>query len=135
MVTGTGIPPAQDEEPMTSELAGKAERFDFERFEGAISQVKRKISQNGDTEAQHILRMTVKRLLPAIGHIKPLVTTIARLDPHHIAPYVCAGVFFALKVGKFPYLESSCRNSVCDLLTVKADFTRLCQHRDSVNNS
>ena len=80
---------------MTSELVEKVDRFDVGRLEGVISQVQ---TQKVNNKEQHILGMKVKRLLPAIGYIKPLVTTIAKLDPHQIAPYVCAGVFFALEV-------------------------------------
>ena len=40
----------------------------------------------------------VKRYLPSLGVFKALVMTAANLDPHKVAPIVCASIFFSLEV-------------------------------------
>jgi hypothetical protein len=40
----------------------------------------------------------VKRYLPSLGVFKGLVMTAASLDPHKVAPIVCASIFFSLEV-------------------------------------
>jgi hypothetical protein len=72
-----------------------------------ISHIQAEISQK-DTEDQELLSMQIKKkLLPALGYAKPLVTAITHLDPYKIAPWVVAGVFFTLEVPQplsFPVL-------------------------------
>jgi hypothetical protein len=54
-----------------------------------MSQFERELSQRQGPEGFHdanALGMKVKRILPLIGYAKPLVTSIAKLDPHQVAP-------------------------------------------------
>jgi hypothetical protein len=63
-----------------------------------ISQVRTVVSAK-DAESEELVNMKIKKkILPALGFAKPLIVAIARLDPHQIAPWVVAGVFFALEV-------------------------------------
>jgi hypothetical protein len=109
-----------------------------EGAEQIISQFEKDVSQKLGPEALHgtsVLGMKVQRLLPVLGYAKPLVTSIAKLDPHHIAPWVCAGVFFALEVLSlfhFHYCSSTSRSK---LLTIKSDWTGISQPRNSVDYS
>ena len=49
--------------------------------------------------SSHAIIRRLKSWLPALGAAKGLAMTLARLDPHHLAPYIVAGSFFAVEVG------------------------------------
>jgi hypothetical protein len=50
--------------------------------------------------------MRLQPYLPSLRTVKPLVMSISSLDPHKIAPFVCAGIFVAIEVICVPLLDS-----------------------------
>jgi hypothetical protein len=109
-----------------------------EGAEQIISQFAKVVAQKLDPEAQQstsILGMKVRRLLPVLGYAKPLVTSIAKLDPHQIAPWVCAGVFFCLEVIFLPHFYYCFSTYRSTLLTMKPDWAGISQSGNSVDYS
>ena len=120
------------------QLTKYIDQLGAEGAEQIISQFATVISQKLDPEAQQstsILGMKVRRLLPVLGYAKPLVTSIAKLDPHQIAPWVCAGVFFCLEVIFLPHFYYCFSTYRSTLLTMKSDWTGVSQSGNSVDYS
>jgi hypothetical protein len=57
-----------------------------------------------ENKVQHALITRLKGYLPSLAASKAILTTFARLDPHQIAPYLVAGLFFVIEVSVTAFL-------------------------------
>ena len=68
-------------------------------FENSI--LNKKLPEAFQDDTSHVNHAIIRRLknwLPALGSAKSLAMTVAKLDPHQLAPYIVAGSFFAVEV-------------------------------------
>ena len=74
---------------------------DPNKFDQVVSKVSGKLdSKHGSQSKFRVFSARVKAtILPVLPQAKAFTMALSRLDPHGVAPFVCAGVFFALEVG------------------------------------
>lgn len=57
-------------------------------------------------QVQHAFVTRLKAFLPSLAASKAVLTTFARLDPHQLAPYLVAGLFFAIEVSVIAFFTT-----------------------------
>ena len=59
-----------------------------------------------ERKVQHAFATRLKAYLPSLAASKAILTTFARLDPHQLAPYIVAGLFFAIEVSVIVFFKT-----------------------------
>jgi hypothetical protein len=77
---------------------GKNDKACIQNWNGLFDpKVPQKLSDHKPGEQSHAIVQRVKRYLPSLSLVKGVTMTFAAMDPHKTAPYICAGVFFAIE--------------------------------------